>query len=156
MTRWRQAGSRLASFAVTLVVLALAPLVMLGGEPISRHMQRRLGTGGAVMVWVVKGRGVRSRVRPSLIRSLPGRVRMPRSEVRVKRRTGRLAFRFIANPVWIALTAPARWIIGLFRARAGHGRGRRGPPLAGVREPRRPKPDQPASVMALPEPHEAE
>jgi hypothetical protein len=157
MTRWRLTGSVLAFCAVTLVVLALAPLVLLGGELISRHIlrQRRLGTGGAVLVWVVRGRGARSRAGPALIRRLPGRIRMPRSEVRVER-TGGLAFRFITNPVWIALTAPARWLSGLFRARAGHGRGRRGPPPAGVREPRRPRPDQPADVMALPEPRDAE
>jgi hypothetical protein len=155
MTRWRLAGSVLAFCAVTLVVLALAPLVLLGGELISRHLLRQRRTGGAVSVWVVRGRGARSRAGPALIRRLPGRVRMPRPEVRGER-TGGLALRFITNPVWIALTAPARWLSGLFRARADHGRGRRGPPPAGVREPRRPKPDQPAGVMALPEPRDAE
>jgi hypothetical protein len=71
------------------------------------------------------------------------------------KRFGALAEPFLANPVWIALTAPARWLIDRIRPRAGHGRRRgngNGPPGAGVREPRRPRPDQPAGAMALPEP----
>jgi hypothetical protein len=71
------------------------------------------------------------------------------------RRLGGLAEPFLPNPVWIALTAPARWLLDRIRPRAGHGRRRgngNGPPPAGVREPRRPRPDQPAGAMALPEP----
>jgi hypothetical protein len=58
------------------------------------------------------------------------------------------------NPVWIALTAPGRWLIDRLRPRVGgrRGRGGNGPPGAGVREPRRPMPDLPAGAMALPEP----
>jgi hypothetical protein len=65
-----------------------------------------------------------------------------------------VARRVLANPVWIALTAPARWVLDRLRPRAGSGRGRggTGPPGAGVREPRRPLPDLPAGAMALPEP----
>jgi hypothetical protein len=60
----------------------------------------------------------------------------------------------LTNPVWIALTAPGRWLYGRLRPYAGHrrGRGGNGPPGAGVREPRRPMPDLPAGAMALPEP----
>jgi hypothetical protein len=60
----------------------------------------------------------------------------------------------LANPLWIALTAPARWLLDRVRPRAGgrRGRGGNGPPGAGVREPRRPLPDLPAGAMALPEP----
>ena len=66
----------------------------------------------------------------------------------------RLARRVRANPLWIALTAPARWLLDRNRPRAGsrRGRGGNGPPGAGVREPRRPLPDPPAGAMALPEP----
>jgi hypothetical protein len=58
------------------------------------------------------------------------------------------------NPVWIALTAPGRWVLDRLRPRVGgrRGRGGNGPPGAGVREPRRPMPDLPAGAMALPEP----
>jgi hypothetical protein len=65
--------------------------------------------------------------------------------------------RVLFNPVWIALTAPARWLLDHLRPFAGSRRGRGGnggPPGAGVREPRRPLPDLPAAAMALPEPRE--
>ena len=60
----------------------------------------------------------------------------------------------LSNPVWIALTAPGRWLFDHLRPRAGgrRGRGGNGPPGAGVREPRHPLPDPPAGAMALPEP----
>ena len=81
----------------------------------------------------------------------------------LRRGRGRVAYRHagpgraayaLANPLWIALTAPARWLLDRLRPRAGgrRGRGGNGPPGAGVREPRRPLPDLPAGAMALPEP----
>jgi hypothetical protein len=45
------------------------------------------------------------------------------------------------------LTAPARWLGQLIR------RSRGGPPEAGVREPRRPRPTLPAAAVALAEPN---
>jgi hypothetical protein len=62
----------------------------------------------------------------------------------------------LTNPVWIALTAPARWLADHLRPRVGPGRRRNGggDPGAGVREPRRPRPDLPAGAMALPPPRE--
>jgi hypothetical protein len=68
--------------------------------------------------------------------------------------TRRVARRVVTNPLWIALTAPMRWLFDRVRPRAGgrRGRGGTGPPGAGVREPRRPLPDLPAGAMALPEP----
>jgi len=102
---------------VTLLVVALAPAVLLGGELVNRRYRRRL-------------------------RSWPPWVK-----------AGRL-YPVLHNPVWIALTAPARWLFDRLRPRAGSGRrrGGNGPPGAGVREPRRPLPDLPAGAMALPEP----
>jgi hypothetical protein len=60
---------------------------------------------------------------------------------------------FLANPVWIALTAPARWVLDHLRPRVGRNGNGNGPPGAGVREPRRPLPDLPAGAVALDEPH---
>jgi hypothetical protein len=73
------------------------------------------------------------------------------------RRRGRLrrpALLVLRNPLWIALTAPARWLLDHLRPKAGsrRRRGGNGPPGAGVREPRRPLPDLPAGAMALPGP----
>jgi hypothetical protein len=101
---------------VTVLVIALAPLVLLAGELVNRHYRR-----------------------PAVF---------PR------RGFGLVARALLRNPVWIALTAPQRWLLDRLRPRAGsrRGRGGNGPPGAGVREPRRPLPDLPAGAMALPEP----
>jgi hypothetical protein len=103
-------------WVVTVLVIALAPVVLLAGELVNRHYRR-----------------------PAVF---------PR------RRFGLVARVLLRNPVWIALTAPQRWILDRLRPRAGsrRGRGGNGPPGAGVREPRRPLPDLPAGAMALPEP----
>jgi len=52
----------------------------------------------------------------------------------------------LSNQVWIALSAPLRWL------RDRQRRHRQPPAEAGVREPRRPKPTLPAAAMALAEP----
>jgi len=103
-------------WVVTVLVIALAPVVLLAGELVNRHYRR-----------------------PAVF---------PR------RRFGLVARVLLRNPVWIALTAPQRWLLDRLRPRAGsrRGRGGNGPPGAGVREPRRPLPDLPAGAMALPEP----
>jgi len=57
---------------------------------------------------------------------------------------------WVTNPLWIALTAPARWLldrVASLRAGPGHQ-----PPAAGVREPRRPPPGRPSGSVALAEP----
>ena len=102
-------------WVATVLVIALAPVVLLAGELVNRHFFRPV---------------------------------LPR------RRFGLVARVLLRNPVWIALTAPQRWLLDRLRPRAGgrRGRGGNGPPGAGVREPRRPLPDLPAGAMALPEP----
>jgi hypothetical protein len=127
--RGRVVARTLVFCAVTLAVIALAPVIVLVGEPLRRHYLRRLSRPP----WRVVARVV------------------------------------IANPALIALTAPSRWVIdrvGDLRAGGSGGRGfgrfgRRGgqsggdwPPSAGVREPRRPKPDLPAGAIALAEPRQ--
>ena len=118
----RVAARALAFCAVTLAVVAAAPVIVLAGEPLRRYAERRL--------------------------SWP------------QRRTAQVV---IANPVFIALTAPERWAIDqasrLSAGGSGGGSGRfgrrgGGPPPAGVREPRRPKPAAPAGAIALAEPQQ--
>jgi hypothetical protein len=94
---------------VSLLVIAMSPVVLVAGELVSRPVRRRCGPVGRA---------------------------------------------FIKNPVWIALTAPSRWVLDHLRPRVGgrNGNGGNGPPGAGVREPRRPLPDLPAGAMALPDP----
>jgi hypothetical protein len=50
------------------------------------------------------------------------------------------------GPVWVALSAPLRWVKERLARR------KPGPPEAGVREPRRPRPTLPAAAVALAEP----
>ena len=136
MKPWRRAGRLLASCAVTLFVLALAPVVVLAGELVNRHYIGRL-PGGQDRI-LVRRRG------HVMLRNLgPERAALPVAY------TGHpVARRILANPLWIALTAPARWLLDRIRPRTGgrRGRGGNGPPGAGVREPRRPLPDPPAGA----------
>jgi len=148
MKPWRPAGHLLASCLVTLLIVAAAPAVLLAGELVNRHYLRGLPAGRD---WIlVRRRGLRGRPGRVVVRHAgPGR-----AAYAVTCRNRRLARLVLANPVWIALTAPARALLGRLRRHAGTGRrrGGNGPPGAGVREPRRPLPDPPAGAMALPEP----
>lgn len=104
------------------VEIALAPLVILVGEPL-RHRYLRPG-------------------------------RPDRRSVVARSHLDAIAL----NPVASVLTAPGRWVGHVVRRRANlrgvwrAWRGGGGPPLAGVREPRRPKPTPPADVVSLTEP----
>jgi hypothetical protein len=135
MKPWRIVGHALSFGVVTLLIVAAAPAVLVFGELVNRHLRRR-GLPGR------RGRAV-------VLDAGPGW-----ATYTVAGRSHMVARRVLANPVWIALTAPARWVLDRLRPRAGSGRGRggNGPPGAGVREPRRPLPDLPAGAMALPEP----
>ena len=131
----------LASCVVTLFVLALAPAVLLAGELVNRHYIGRLPGG--------RDRSLVRRRGHVMLRNLgPAGAALP-----VVFTGHPVARRILANPLWIALTAPARWLLDRIKPCAGRrGRGGNGPPGAGVREPRRPLPDLPAGAMALPEP----
>jgi hypothetical protein len=142
MKPWRRAGRLLASCAVTLLVLALAPAVLLAGELVNRHYLGNL-PAARDKILVRRGRGV-----------VVQDAGTGRDAYAMAAQDHRGARRILANPLWLALTAPARWFLDRIRPRAGsrRGRGGNGPPGAGVREPRRPLPDLPAGAMALPEP----
>ncbi|MGN6172758.1 MAG: hypothetical protein ACTHPS_07375 [Streptosporangiaceae bacterium] len=164
MSRWKRAGPALGFALVSLAVIGIAPAVLLGGELVNRHylygMRARpdLGRIETRLARMPRGREFLRRWLWAAARRRYFRYTGPGWvspwEACEGRRFGALAAPFLANPVWIALTAPARWLIGLARPLAGRRRrgNGNGPPLAGVREPRRPRPDQPAGAMALPEP----
>lgn len=132
------AGWRLLQAAtVLLLTVALSPLVVVAGEPLRRH----------VLAW-------------------PGRYRLrrrgtsqrtgvfssgPLAAVLVSRRRHALLIVLVSNPLWIALTAPSRWLLNRVGGYRHPGR-RGGSPDAGVREPRRPKPSLPGAAVALAEP----
>jgi hypothetical protein len=142
MKPWRKVGRLLTSCAMTLLVLALAPAVLLAGELVNRHYLCNL-PAGRDKILVRRGKGMVLRT------ASPGRAAYAMAALE-----HRGARRILANPLWLALTAPARWFLDRIRPRAGsrRGGGGNGPPGAGVREPRRPLPDPPAGAMALPEP----
>src|SRR5215469_14515307 len=143
MSRGRVVVARVLAFcAVTLVVIALSPVIVLAGEPLRRYYLRRF-TGPPL------------RPRSADVMS---RTNLQRSLARI----------VIVNPVLTALTAPTRWAIdqvaglgfgglsgrrfGRFGRRGGNDGG--GWPPAQVREPRRPKPNAPAGAIALAEPRQ--
>jgi hypothetical protein len=166
----------LLSCAVTLALIALAPIIELVGEPLRRYYLRRLSrppsrsrsAGVLSMVGLRRGapRRAASRGSPVTGQAYAGPGHGPWSppyDAGLRRRG--LARVVITNPVLIALTAPGRWAMdrvgSLSSGRGGwrgFGRfGRRGgnwPPPAEVREPRRPKPTAPAGAIALAEPRQ--
>src|SRR5690348_6033516 len=107
MKPWHRAGRLLASCVVTLFVLALAPAVLLAGELVNRHYASNL-PAGRDRIPVRRGRRV-------VFRSVgPGRAACAAAT-----RDHTVARRILSNPLWIALTAPARWLLDRIRPRAG-------------------------------------
>ena len=146
MKPWRNLGGALAAGTVTVVVIAFAPAVLLFGELVNRHYLHGLLPGRDRIP-------VRRRGRPGRRGRVVYRYAGPGpAAYAVVTRDRKVVWHVLANPLWIALTAPARWLLDRVRPRAGGRRGGNGPPGAGVREPRRPLPDLPAGAMALPEP----
>jgi len=131
VTRVRAGWRVLLTAAVLLLTVALSPLIVVAGEPLRRRVLARPGG---------------YRVRRTAVFS-HGAVR----GVRVSWRRHSLWMVLVNNPLWIALTAPSRWLLD--RASGYRHRGGRGsPPAAGVREPRRPRPSLPSAAVALAEP----
>lgn len=145
MKPWRNLGRALATGMVTVLIVVLAPAVLLFGELVNRHYLGGLPSGRDRIP--VRRLGLRGRGRVVYRYAGPGR-----AAYAMATRDHKMARRVLANPLWIALTAPTRWLLDRLRPRAGGRRGGNGPPGAGVREPRRPLPDLPAGAMALPEP----
>jgi len=154
MTRHGRARPALGSGVVSLLVIAMAPAVLLAGELVNRHylagLRPRRGTLPPEYTW--RRLGPRERWRRRRARWLGGDD-MVAVRSSLQRRPVLMAI--LTNPVWIALTAPARWLLDRLRPRVGGrgGNGGNGGPGAGVREPRRPLPDPPAGAISLPEPH---
>ncbi len=136
----------LRAAAACLLIVAFSPVIVVAGESLRRYVLAGPAAVSAPPRWhrVRRCPGPGARV----ARRAPG----PPRRVRRSWRRRRFLMLLISNPLYIALTAPARWLLD--RAGGmGHGpwRGRR-PPAVGVREPRRPKPGQPGGAIALAEP----
>jgi hypothetical protein len=134
MTRGRAGWQILLAAAGLLLTVALSPLIVVAGEPLRRHVLARPGR------YRVGRRGTSQRFSYG-----------PVAARQVSWRRDGLWLVLVSNPLWIALTAPSRWLLD--RASGSWHRGSRGsPPAAGVREPRRPKPSLPGAAVALAEP----
>jgi hypothetical protein len=132
------------SAAALLLTVAFAPLIMVAGEPLRRYVLARPAARPSRPGWY-----------RTLRRSRPGTQTAtfshgPAGTVHVFWHRPRFWLLVVSNPLWIALTAPARWLLD--RASVFGRRGWPGPPAAGVREPRRPKPALPSGSVALAEP----
>jgi hypothetical protein len=132
------------SAGALLLTVAFAPLIIVAGEPLRRYVLARPAA-----------RPSRPGGKRTLRRSRPGTQAAmishgPAETVEVFWRQPRFWLIVVSNPLWIALTAPARWLLD--RASGFGHQGRSGPPAAGVREPRRPKPGPPGGSVALAEP----
>jgi hypothetical protein len=135
--RVRAGWQVLLTVAVLLLTVALSPLIVVAGEPLRRRVLARPG-------------GYRVR-RPGMSRRTAVFSSGPVAAGQGSWRRPILWMMVVNNPLWIALTAPSRWLLDRasgYRHRRGPGR----PPDAGVREPRRPKPSLPGAAVALAEP----
>jgi hypothetical protein len=132
------------SATALLLTVAFAPLIMVAGEPLRRYILASPAARPPGPGWHRTLR--RSRPGTQAAMSSHG----PAGTVQVFWRRSRFWLLVVSNPLWIALTAPARWLLD--RASGFGDRGWRGPPGAGVREPRRPKPGLPGGSVALAEP----
>src|SRR5260221_7354871 len=133
-------GQFLQSVVALLVTVAFSPLVVVAGEPVSHYVLARPVAGPTRLGWHRVPR------RSGVAMFSYGQA----GTVHVFWRRHSFWMVLVSNPLWIALTAPARWLGDRV---SGFGRrGWRGPPAAGVREPRRPKPGLPGGSVALAEP----
>jgi hypothetical protein len=86
------------SLAVWPLTIALSPVILVAGEPVNRYVMRRVRRSAAAGPAAVIGHGdgpARAVVRLSASASL--------------------LLAVISNPLWIALTAPGRWVGDRFR-----------------------------------------
>lgn len=86
--------------ATWVVIIALSPVIVLVGEPVNRYVMRRLRGKLLPLADVVVVRAGQRSIRAA------GAVRL----------TGLSSFLLttISNPLWIALTAPGRWVADQF------------------------------------------
>ena len=92
-----QAAISLATWPLAII---FSPVILVAGEPVNRYVMRRVGRSAAAAPVAV----VRRDDRPA-----PGvaPVQLPPH--------ASLLLMVISNPLWIALTAPGRWVSDRFR-----------------------------------------
>jgi hypothetical protein len=106
MSRPRPTTHAVISLALWPLIIIFSPVILLAGEPVNRYVMRRVRRSASTAQIPVVRHGGRA-VRAAAVR-LPLRIS--------------LLLTVISNPLWIALTAPGRWVSDRFR---------RHPPRAG-------------------------
>ena len=91
-----QAAISLATWPLTII---LSPVILVAGEPVNRYVMRRVRLSAAAGPTAVTGHG-----------DWPARAVALQLPARAS-----LLLAVISNPLWIALTAPGRWVIDRFR-----------------------------------------
>jgi len=87
------------SLAVWPLTITLSPVILVAGEPVNRYVMRRVRRSAAAGPTAVTGHG-----------DGPARVVVVRLSA-----PDSLLWMVISNPLWIALTAPGRWVGDRFR-----------------------------------------
>ena len=90
---------RLSPLAVCLLTIIFSPVILVAGEPVNRYVMRRVRRSAAA----VPAADIRHGDRPA--RAVAARLPTAPSLLLV----------LISNPLWIALTAPGRWVSDRFR-----------------------------------------
>jgi hypothetical protein len=89
------------SLAPWPLIIVFSPVILLAGEPVSQYVMRRMLHGATAAPVPVVGHNA------SPARAVVPMILSPRVS---------LLFSVITNPLWIALTAPGRWVHDRFRS----------------------------------------
>jgi hypothetical protein len=87
------------SLALWPLIIIFSPVIVLAGEPVNRYVMRRVRRTASTAEMAAVGHSGR-----------PARA----AAVRLPLRTS-LLLTVISHPLWIALTAPGRWVTDRFR-----------------------------------------
>jgi len=93
------------SAAALLLTVAFAPLIMVAGEPLRRYVLARPAARPCRPGWYRTLRRSRPGTQEAMIS------RGPAGTVQVSWRRPRFWLLVVSNPLWIALAAPARWLL---------------------------------------------
>ena len=99
MSRPRPTTHAVISLALWPLIIIFSPVILLAGEPVNRYVMRQVRrSASTAQIPVVRHGGLAARA----------------AAVRLPLRTSLLLI-VISNPLWIALTAPGRWVSDRFR-----------------------------------------
>jgi hypothetical protein len=100
MRRPRPVSHAVISLALWPLIIIFSPVIVLAGELVNRYVMRRVHRSApAAQIAVVRRGGPSARA----------------AAVRLLSQRTSLLLAVISNPLWIALTAPGRWVSDRFR-----------------------------------------